>query len=79
MPSPLFQAMGGPQRPQMPNVNPAEYKAAIQQQLDTYAQQGRNPTQEFEALAQSGRIPAQQLAMYRQLGHAVAARLFGGK
>ena len=73
----LFSALQGCQRPQMPN--PAEYRAAIQQQINTYQQQGRNPTQEFEALMQSGKIPAQQLELYRKLGHAVASRLFGGK
>ena len=77
MPNGLFQALQGGQRPQMPN--PAEYRAAIQQQISAYQQQGRNPTQEFEALIQSGKIPAQQLEMYRQLGHAVASRLFGAK
>ena len=78
MPNGLFQALRGQQRPQMPAVNPAEYRSAIQQQINAYQQQGRNPTQEFEALVQSGKIPARQLAMYRQIGHAVAARLFGG-
>lgn len=77
MPNGLFQSLQPNQRPQMPN--PAEYRAAIQQQINTYQQQGRNPTQEFESLIQSGKIPAQQLAMYRQIGHAVAARLFGQK
>lgn len=77
MPNGLFQALQPNQRPQMPN--PAEYRAAIQQQITTYQQQGRNPTQEFEALLQTGKIPPQQLQMYRQLGHAVASRLFGGK
>lgn len=78
MPNGLFQALGGAQRPQTSGINPVEYRAAIQQQIDTYQREGRDPTQEFNALLQSGRINPQQLALYRQLGHAVAARLFGG-
>lgn len=79
MPNALFTALLGSQQPSAASVNPAQYRAAIQQQIDAYQKEGRNPTQELDALARSGRIPAQQLSMYRQLGHAVAARLFGGK
>lgn len=80
MPNGLFRALNGAQRPQTaPQVNPIEYRAAIQQQVDTYRREGRNPTQEFDALMRSGRVPAQQLEVYRKIGHAVAYRLFGGK
>ena len=76
MPSPIYQALGGRQQPQ---INPAEYRQRIDAEIRSFQQQRRNPTAELEQLLQSGKIPAEKLAFARQLGRAVASRLYGGR
>ncbi len=78
MPNPLFNALHGAQNAQQTMPDPAAYRREIEKQMQSFQQQGRNPSSELEQMMQRSGMNAQQQQFIRNLGHAVASRLFGG-